>query len=186
MNSYIQKILKTINELDSNDKESLLYHALSYLNTPMIMDLIEKAEQEGLTYEYKNLRDEYNCLISNILSNPKFNQIVWRDIGLEIIKILILSTKFNYEKCDYIYIRQGQLTVLCLKNISLTADQNSKGVSIMINLDLIPIWLYETNITKKNSFTNKIFNFGKIILIPVSIIIAGYLIKNKKSLNFFI
>ncbi len=73
MNSYIQKILKTINELDSNDKESLLYHTLSYPNTSMIMDLIEKAEQEGLTYEYKNLRDEYGRLISNILSNPKFN-----------------------------------------------------------------------------------------------------------------
>ena len=57
----------------------------------------------------------------------------------------------NYEKCDYIYIRYGQLPVLCLKNISLTTDQNSKGVSIMINVDLIPIWLYETNITKNET-----------------------------------
>ncbi len=177
MNSYIQKILKTINELDSNDKESLLYHTLSYPNTPMIMDSIEKTEQEGLTYEYKNLRDEYGRMISNILSNPKFNQIVWRDVGLEIIKILILSTKFNYEKCDYIYIRQGQLPVLCLKNTCSTVAQNSKGVSIMINVDLIPIWLYETNITK-NSFTNKIINFGKVILIPISIIVAGYIVIN--------
>ncbi len=178
MNLYIQKILKTINELDSNDKESLLYHSLLYSNTSIIIDSIEKAEQEGLTYEYNNLRDEYGCLLSNILTNPKFNRVVWRDIGLEIIKILILLTKSNYEKCDYIYIRHGQLPVLCLKNISLTADQNSKGVSIMINLDLIPIWLYETNITKKNSFINKIINFGKVILIPVSIIVSGYLIIN--------
>ena len=175
-------MLNNIKELDSINKESLLYHTLSYPKTTMIMDSIEKAEQEGLTYEYKNLRDEFGCFISNILSNPKFNQIVWRDIGLEIVKILILLTKSNYEKCDYIYIRHGQLTVLCLKNISSTAVQNSKGVSIMINLDLIPIWLYETNIIK-NSFTNKIINFGKKIVIPISIIVAGYLIINSIGKN---
>ncbi len=31
---------------------------------------------------------------------------------------------------------------------------------------------------KKNSFINKIINFGKVILIPISIIVAGYIVIN--------
>lgn len=178
MNSHISKIYYSVKTLKQEDKSSLLYNISSYPNTSMILDDVKKAEDEGLTYEFKNLLNEYSNINRLIQSNPKFNQIAYRDIGIEMIKILCFTEKLNFERCDYVYFRQGQDPVLALKNTSSTIETDSKGISIMINLDLIPLWLYETNIYKNNYYSNILY-WASVLVVPVTIIIGAYLFSKK-------
>jgi hypothetical protein len=157
-------------------KMTLLDSIVLYPNTESISPDIQKAEQLGVVLNYTNLDTDIEKIVSQILKDPRFNQLSSRNLNIEVLRSLLLKPDLNYNSVDFIYFQMIKTPTLCLKNTN--NEIGARGVSIFIDLNDVRIQIYRVASLPERSFSF-LRDLGPA-LIAGAILAAGYLISRNQ------